>query len=311
MDAVEHRLFREELDLGFRRVDVDIHGGWRQGQVQHTGGEFAHHDLVAVGLLQRGDQKLGFHRPVIDKEGLQASAGPGVGGLGDVAGQGVILPAAVHLHHLGALPSVNAVYCRLQAPVSRGGQHLLPVPEELEGHLRMGQGLQLHSSCHPAALDGVGFHKFHPGGGVVEQIPNQNGGAVGAAHLGFLQDLSRFQMQAGSSETPRGLGHQIDAADGGDGSQGLAPEAHGANGSQILSTAELGGGVAQERRPGILRRHAAAVVRNPQEGHAPVPNLDGDFGGAGIHRVFQQFFYHAGGPLHHLSGGDQIGDMGG
>ena len=69
--------------------------------------------------------------------------------------------------------------------------------------------------------------------------------------------------------------------------------------------------MAQECRPGVLRRHAAAVVRDPQEGHAPVPDLDGDLGGAGVHRVFQQFFYHAGGPLHHLSGGDQVGDMGG
>ena len=71
----------------------------------------------------------------------------------------------------------------------------------------MGQGLQLHGGGHPAAFDRVGFHEFHPGGGVIEQVPDQNGGAVRAAHLGFLQNLSRFQMQTGAGETPRSLGH--------------------------------------------------------------------------------------------------------
>ena len=69
--------------------------------------------------------------------------------------------------------------------------------------------------------------------------------------------------------------------------------------------------MAQERRPGILRVHAAAVVRHPEKGHAPVPDLNGHLGGPGIHGVFKQLLGNTCRTLHHLSGGDQIGDMGG
>ena len=49
---------------------------------------------------------------------------------------------------------------------------------------------------------------------------------------------------------------------------------------------------------------AAAVVRHPEEGHAPAGDLHRDDGGSGVHRVFDQLFGGAGGPLHHLAGGD-------
>ena len=69
--------------------------------------------------------------------------------------------------------------------------------------------------------------------------------------------------------------------------------------------------MAQEGGAGILRGHSAAVVRDPQKGHAAVPDFDGDLGSPRVHGVFQQLLDGAGGPLHHLSGGDQIGHMGG
>ena len=56
MHAVENGLFVEEFDLGLRRVDVNVHGVGGERQVQHAGGEFAHHDLIAVCFLQRGHE---------------------------------------------------------------------------------------------------------------------------------------------------------------------------------------------------------------------------------------------------------------
>ena len=55
---------------------------------------------------------------------------------------------------------------------------------------------------------------------------------------------------------------------------------------------------------------AAPVVRYPEEGHAPVGDLHRDGRGPGVHRIFDQLFGGAGGPLHHLAGGDQIGHVG-
>ena len=174
----------------------------------------------------------------------------------------------------------------------------------------MSQSLHLNGGSHPAALHGVGFHEFHPGRGVVEQIPNQDGGAVRASGLGFLGDDPGIQMQLYPGQASRRFGHQIDPADGGNGSQCLAPEAHGADGGQVFLRAQLGGGVAQKGGAGVLDGHAAAVVRHPEKGHAPVPDFDGHLGGSRVHGVFQQFLDGAGWPLHHLTGGNQVGHMG-
>ena len=277
--------------------------------MQHAGREFSYHDLVAVGFLQSGNQKLGFYGAVVDEKGLQTPAGAGIGGLGDVAGQGVGFPAAVHLHHPGKVPAIDAVDRRLQSAVSRGGKYLLAVPEELDGNLRVGQRLHLHGGGYPAALHGVGFHEFHPGGGVEKEVADDDGRPFGTADLGFLQNFSRFQLQRRAGHAARRLGQKVDTADGGDGGQCLAPEAHGADGGKVLCAAEFGGGVAEKGRPGVLGGHAAAVVRDPEEGHAAVPNLHGDFGRARVHRVFQKLLDHGRGALHHLAGGDQIGNM--
>ena len=69
--------------------------------------------------------------------------------------------------------------------------------------------------------------------------------------------------------------------------------------------------MAEKGCPGVLGGHAAAVVRDPEKGHAAVPDFHGDFGRARIYRVFQQLLDHGGGALHHLTRGDQVGDMGG
>ena len=171
------------------------------------------------------------------------------------------------------------------------------------------KGLHLHSGSYPSALYGVGFHKFHPGGGVEEKIPHDNGRAVGAAGLCLFCDDTGLQAQRGAADTVSGLGQKIDAADGGNGGQSFPPETHGGNSGQVLSIAQLGGGVAQKRRPGVFGGHAAAVIGDPQEGHTAVANLQSDLGCAGIDGVFQQLLGNTGRALYHFAGGDQVGNV--
>ena len=168
----------------------------------------------------------------------------------------------------------------------------------------MGQRLHLHGGGHLTALHRIGFHEFHSGGGVVEQIPDDDGGAVGTAGLLVLHDLTGLQHQADTGDAACGFGHQIDAAHRSDGGQSFAAEAHSGDGGQILGGTQLGGCVAEEGSACVLAGHAAAVVRHPQVGHATVFDLHGDLGGTGIHGVFQQFLDHGSGTLHHLAGGN-------
>ena len=278
--------------------------------MEHTGGEFAYHELISVGFLQSSRQQLGLYRTVVDEKGLHTPAGPGIRGLCDIACQAVIFPTALHGNHFGKVPAVNAVDRGLKPAVARGCQNLLSVPEELERHLRMGQCLHFHSGSDPGALHGVGFHELHPGGGVEEQVPNDDGGAVGAPGLALTENLPGLQVKAGAGERPGGFGQQIDAADGGNGGQSFPPEAHGADGCQVFGGLQLGSGVAAEGNGSVFGSHAAAVVRNPEKGHAAVPDFHGDLGSACIHGVFQELLHHGGRPLHHFACGNEVCNMG-
>ena len=110
---------------------------------------------------------------------------------------------------------------------------------------------------------------------------------------------------------PAGLaGQKVDAGDGGDGGQRLAPKAQRVDAVQILGGGNFAGGVPQKCRLGVLRRHAAAVVGDPNKGDAAVLDLDGHSGCARVNGVFRELFYHRAGPLDDFAGGDQIRHMG-
>ena len=118
-------------------------------------------------------------------------------------------------------------------------------------------------------------------------------------------------MQGGAAQGISGLGQKIDAADGGDGGQRFAAEAHSADGIQVLFCPQLGGGVAQKGYLCVLGRHTTAVVGDAQEGHTAVSRLYRDLGSAGIHGIFNQLFYHGGRSFDYFACGDQVGNMGG
>ena len=93
-------------------------------------------------------------------------------------------------------------------------------------------------------------------------------------------------------------------ADGGDGGQGLAPEAQGGNGLQIGGRFELRRGVTQEGQFDLIRRDAAAVVGDLDEFPAAATYLDVDGSGAGVEGVFYQFLDHRSRSLDHFASGD-------
>ena len=309
MNAVEYSLFLQEFHFRLGRMHIHIHHVCRDIQMQHAGREFTHHDLIAVSLFKGSDHNLGFHRTAIDEESLQIAAGAGIGGLGNIAGQMVILPTAVHGNHPCKFPAIHAVYRCLQVAGAGGGELLLSVPQKGDGNLRVCQCLNLYRSGHTTAFVSIGFHEFHTGGGVEKQIPHDDGGAIRAADFAVVRDYTGFQTQAGAGEAVGGFGHQINAADRCHRCQCFTAEAKGGNGSQILCSTQLGGGMAQKGSAGIISGHAAAIVRDPKKGHAAIFNLNGDLGGAGIHCVFQQFLHHGGGALHHFTCGDEVGNM--
>ena len=210
----------------------------------------------------------------------------------------------------GEIPPHGGVDGRQQLAVAGSVQHLLPIPQQLEGHVGMAQGQMLHHAGHRRTLGAVLLHELHPGGGVVEEIPDADGGALRAAGRLRLAGLAALQMERRAHLRTGGAGKDIHTADGGDGGQRLAPEAQRADGRQIGGGTELAGGMAQKGGGQLLRRNAAAVVGDADVGQAAVLDLRHDGGGARVDGVLQQLFDDAGGTLHHLAGGDKIRHMG-
>ena len=307
----EHRALIAELHLGLGRVDVHVHRAALQLQVEDAGGKLAHHLLVFVRLLQGGHHQPGLHLPAVDEEELPVPAGPAAGGLGHIAGDRHILPGAADLGEAqGQLPAQNGVHRRLELPVPGGEQLLLPVPEELHAHLRVGQGHPLDHGKDGGPLGRVLLHKFQPGRGVVEQVPHHHGGAQGTARLLHRSGHAPLQGEGGPQRAVLGAGHHLHPGDGGDGRQGLPPKAQGADGLQVVLGAQLAGGVAEKGGLQLGSRNAAAVVGHPQKCHPPVGDLHRHGGGPRVNGVLHELLGHGGGPLHHLAGGDQIGHMG-
>ena len=112
------------------------------------------------------------------------------------------------------------------------------------------------------------------------------------------------------SAAPRSRVVQLYLRDAAYGGQGLAAEAQRAYGLQAALVRELACGVAQEGHAGVLRRHAAAVVRDADKLRAAGAELHGYIPGPGVYGVFHQLLDRRGGPLDHLARGDEVRDVG-
>ena len=299
-----------ELHRRLSGVDVHIHGGDGQRYKQHAAGELPLHDLVAVSLFQRRRQELGLNEAAVDEEGLHGAAAPAQQRLGDKAGNADLAAPALHLDQaLGKLPAQGGVDGGFQLPVAGGVEAVRAVLHEAEGDIGVRQGKVLHESRHSGGLSAVLTHKFESCGGVVEQIPDGDGGALrraGGLHLTGSAALQAQYRAGNRALLPR---QDLHAADGGDRRQRFAAKAQGADGSQVLRLAQLTRCVAQKGGGQFFRSDAAAVVRHADEAHAAPLDFHHDGRCARVDGVFHQLFHNAGRALHHLAGGDEVGNM--
>ena len=67
--------------------------------------------------------------------------------------------------------------------------------------------------------------------------------------------------------------------------------------------------MALEGQQGVVAQHAAAIVGDANETAAAGFHFDANLRRARVERVFEQFLDHRSGTLHHLAGGDLVGDL--
>ena len=134
----------------------------------------------------------------------------------------------------------------------------------------MRQRLLLHDGDGSRGLGRVGFHEFHARRRVIKQLAHEDGRPARAACRFLGEDLPGLEMQADAVFRVLRAGQKVDLRDRGDGGQRFAAEAQRADAGKILLFADLARRVAQEGCARVVRRHAAAVVGDAQEGHAAV-----------------------------------------
>ncbi len=132
--------------------------------------------------------------------------------------------------------------------------------------------------------------------------------------MGHPVDADFHIAPLASSPPPRtlvsGVGEQLEAGDRADTGQGLAAKSQGGHRFQVFQTPDFAGGVTTESQRQVVGVDTGAVIAHPDTLGTAVVHVDIDTVGAGIETVFQQFLDHRGGTLHHLAGGDLVGESG-
>ena len=157
-------------------------------------------------------------------------------------------------------------------------------------------------------LRGVGLEELPTRGYIIKYILHLE---VAAHRTGgrFLTDhLRGGEAEARADVVGRRACEQLDLRHGGDGGQGLATEAHGMEGEEVVGLADLRGGMALEGQTGIGLGHAAAVVDDLDGRATGIDNDDIDDGGTGINGILDQLLDDGSRTLDDLASRYLVGD---
>ena len=292
-------------------MHIDVHRRKRQLEEYRARGVFPRDDGVAVGLLERGLHQAALDIAAVDEKVLHRPVGPPGVRLDDVSIDGHAVPlGARYLDHVrGHLLTEHRKHRGDQFALAVGREYLLAVADQRKSDFGMGQRGVLDHTQYVTSFGEILFEEFHARRCVVKQVTHHNSRALRAACLLICLDFTGLQMQVQPGDRPGLPGEQVDAGHRRDRSKRFAAEAQCADCGKVLLGAQLAGRVAAEGDGRVLRRHAAAVVRNAQISDAAVFDFHGNTGRAGIDRVLDQLFCDRGRALHHLARCDQVGKM--
>ena len=157
----------------------------------------------------------------------------------------------------------------------------------------------------------VGLEELPPRRDVVEEVADSEirpgrsrdlvcGKVNGSCKLDFAAHL-----------VPRPPGLQCHFGNGGNGGEGLAPEAECGDVIEVLGRGNLGCSVSLEAQHSLVGSHSASVVYNLDQCSPGIGQDHRHLGGAGIHRVLHQLLDYGGRPLDDFARRYHIGNVAG
>ena len=123
--------------------------------------------------------------------------------------------------------------------------------------------MDAHSLFNVTELCILAAQKFPPCRHVEKQIPHLHDCARGAPPIAYIAQSASFHDNFRACQRLRLARGQAEPGNAGHARQRLAAETQRLNGRQVGGMTQFAGGMALERQQGILARHAAAVIRNP------------------------------------------------
>ena len=295
-----------EADLLLRWVDVDIHLGGIDADVEHDDGETLRHEKAVVGLLDGETELPRADGAAVDHEVLPAAILAAGFGATHVAADANAIAFVVDLDHA----PLNARPEKLLGPLPHGltGGEIEPglaVAKAGDGDFGVAQGLLGENLSEDIELGRRAFQKLESGGGVVKQVAHVNRGPLGGADRLDEFDASARGDQTGAREIAGSAGEHFEARDGNDRGQGLAPKPARLEREKIVELANLACAVAQNGAAGVGLVHATAIVGHGN-GTAVEADLDANAPRAGVKRVVDEFLDHGSGANNNLAGGDFV-----
>ena len=291
-------------------MDVDIHRLRIHLQPDEVGGGVSfrkiffvglHHSLVQIGAAEIAS----VHEEILVRDRLaggvrarEESAYAHYGGVGVDVDQ---IPGDIRSH--------KVQYPEFQGLGRTEAEDVAPVRVEREAQVRTGDGYAGEFLHYVPEFHRVALEKLAAGGRVVEEIAYEEvasgrsrdrggldgcGVAYGDLRAGFVRRATRLE---------RDLRHRRDAG------QGLSAETVAGNALQVGRFGYLGSRMPLEAEHGIRRAHSRAVVDDLDAGAAGILHYHVHLGGTGVHRILHQFLDDGCGPLHHLTGGDHVGNV--
>ncbi len=294
------------------RVNVDIHLTGIQLDIEHIGCKAVGGQQLVIGLTNGMIDEFVAHHPAIDIGVLQIVLRSGALGGRQPAPQPHVAVLALDsqcmVHEWGTANGSKTPFLLRHRIGSLVLAHHLAVVAQDQGDIEAGERDAAHQLVDMGKLGLFAAHELAPRRGIEEEIHHLHRSTHrmgrrldGNAHLApFGLRLPGFGLLGGA-------GGESEAGNRADGGERFATKAQAVDPLQIIEGRHLGGGVARQRQHQLIFGNAATVVTDADQLGAPLVDIDFDPVCARIQTVFHQLLDHGGGPLHHLSGGNLVG----
>src|SRR5215469_4192665 len=155
----------------------------------------------------------------------------------------------------------------------------------------------------------LGLKEFTARGNVEEQVTHRDRSADWESSFFDREDFSSCDLDDRTGSVFSGVCLEKQAAHRCDGRQCFAAKSKGCDIEQVVGIADFRRGVTLEGEHSVVVQHAPTIIDDLDKLASTGLDVDADSARARIERVLQQLLHNGCGTLHHLAGGNLVGNV--